>query len=405
MPDAFIDSVETRERKRVEHLGFAEDLDIDQITAEATSLPPPRVARGLIWDNDLPTALTAPLFYDQPLVFLCPHCQLASEPNLLKWMGDRELIVPVMQACYHAFPRETVAALNGIPHISPFALFEIAQGWARGEELGCLCASCTQRDIVAYGHLPPEDQKLVENYLIPRLTELPQTVRTDYFPTINDLIQRADSQGLQSEARRVQRLVMLNQSRSLKAIPQFQLSGEGEQATVLSSDNSELLALTLGVSYSPEIPPQDYLEIISAYRGSLSSLLGAEGEASLQEALDRVDTINTEIGEIRESKRARLLRLGTKVFRRDRRKILEGLVSGAIGTLAGGPLGGAIAVGAVQVADLGVEAFSESLTDTTRRRIADRAVAAFYGKSLAAVQVWHLQESLPRRRVATARRR
>ncbi len=392
----FVDTVESRERERVESVGFntqfEEALDLDQLIQEVTGLSPPRQARGLVWDNDLPTALTAPLFYDQPLVFMCSHCELVSEPELLRWMGDRGLVIPVLQECYHGFEPETVAVLAGIPHVSSFAAFQVVQAWGLREGAGCLGTRCTAKGLVSFSHLDPDTQRFIETHVFSSLLRLPTTVRDTCFPIINDLIEQGNIQSLRLETAKLQRLVMLSEGRALQAVPQ--LRPKSPNPSAVPEDDRELLATTLGIAYSPSSPPRDYLEVISSYRGSLAFLVEDNSSSSLSRALDLVDDVNSEVAEIRASRRLRLLRLGTRVFQGNRRRVLEAIISGTLGTLAYGPLGGLAGAGATLVADIVQETIAASLSDQSRREVADRAMAAFFGTSLPAVQVWHLQESL-----------
>jgi len=393
----FVDMVEKRERERVEGLGFDHDMEIGALVRQATGLKPPQVARGFVWDNDLPTALTAPLFYDQSLVVVCRHCEITSDLGLLKWMGERNLIVPVLNGCYHNFAPEAVAVLAGLTHVSRFAFFEVQQAWANKEGLGCLCAECTKERLTDYSGLPAESKDLVEGFYISRLTELPTKVRETVLPHINGLIATGDTKALEAETSGVESMVMLSRARSINAIPQFRFLQASPQESSVSPE-AKYLALTLGILYSPSMPAREYLEVIADYKGSLSFLVDDTSPPSLGRAMDKVSKINSEIKEMRGSRRYKLYHLGTRVVRRNRRVVIEALIGGALGMLTTGPIGAVAGAGIVLGAEAGAtEAIEAAANRASKSRLSHVVAARFFGKSLPAIQVWRVEEALKTR--------
>jgi len=390
----FVDSVENREKARVDGLGFERHRNLDEILREAIRIRAPRKARGLVWDDDLPTALASPLFYDQSLVFVCPHCDLVRDLGLLEWMAENDLIIPVLGGCYHAFTKETVAVLARIKHISPFAFFEVEQAWANKEGLGCLCSACTKKELADYSKLPTEARRLVESFYIGRLTELPTRIRATVIPQVNASIAAGDMRALEDLTDTIDSMVILSRARSIGAIPQFRFSKEPKRR-VSSAEESKLLALSLGIGYSSKIRPREYLEVIADFKGALGFLVKDDSPNSLSRALDKVEQINTEIRGIRASRRYKLYQLGTRLLRRNRRVAIEAIVGGAFGLLATGPVGAAVGAGTVLAAETAAkDAATQAVSRVSKGPVALSAAAHFFGKSLEAVQVWRLQESI-----------
>jgi hypothetical protein len=325
------------------------DLDLDPCDSIArvieltSNLPPSNGARGVVGDNDLPTALTAPLFYDQTLLLICRHCEINKTPSVLRRLCERELVIPVVFGEYSAFPDEVVAILADALHISPYAMWVIMERRFGG--------------------------------------------------TDEDLSQIDDGTAL------ARAKWLLAHSAALGGVPQFRILDECAEQLSRPYLDRDAITAALGVSYLPDLPPIEYLNIIEPYRGSLGFLLRNPSSQSVDEALDRVEQINAQVRKVSKSRRVPLFEVGTRLFIQDTRRIVETLLGAATGLVLNGP-GGAIVggVGALVGGALIENTMSEAVPRAMRTKIVDRIAAHVLGGSVEAIQVWNLRRKLGRNR-------
>lgn len=390
------DALERRESVRLRRTTFNPEETVEQVIREMVGLSKPRVARGFISDMSYSSIVCAPLYYDQPIVHYCRHCEISKSPQVVRWATEEGLIIPMMKTRYKDQPISVISPIASSPHISHQAMVALKAIWAKRENVGCYCYRCVELGIVDYRHLPKKQRNEVEERIIPKLANLPTEIRA----VANELVEKAITAGMSSAILEVaNQLEIMNDvcvAKSINALPQFRATVPSTLPNSVFSEELEVLTMNVGLAIPNGLPNIEYLEIIRDHQGVLAPLLMDASKGQIEIALKKCETINEEIAEIRQSKRLGLLRLGTRVYREDRTRLLNMAFGGAIGFATHGPVGAAVG----GFAGAGLEHLARHLggshprTGTIRSPNATPNLAKYFGKSVEAVHVWQMQDAI-----------
>jgi hypothetical protein len=368
------------------------------------------------------------MFYDRILLQVCQACPCAKQPNLIEPYLERGLVIPILPGSYVYYPPDFVDTILRYPHISS-AEFEIFRTYSLfRQENTYICPHCRERERTKY--LPALNRLLPGSEFKAQISSA-LIDASPFLPSELVLVDEMRRQLAAKDKRRLLAVLSLIRSvgffrtaQAFSAIPQVSLSeverlekaskvdpeaitGEYE---IMDIRNSVLNGLRL--AYNPAIPVDTYLDIIEPRRRTISHIVTdmiAKSKPSSQEFLSNlqseVEHVNSEVRDIKSSKRTKMFGLTTG-FLSQNKEIIAGCLGGAITGLkefgiigcASGSLMGSLGLGALK--KLGQIKVPAEATEMKRMIFEglepsiEKFLSFYLSRDLTAVQVWQLQRKI-----------
>lgn len=362
----------------------ARQISHEQLLKEAAGLETQGKTRSMLHDSTLANILVSPLFYEQPLVEVCTRCRILGDPGLYRWLVDNKMMVPVAFGGYQHYAKADLALLTSGPHISREAARVAAEHMLDLKHEDCWCGNCVRSGVKHAGRLPAA-MKERAFHSASNILGLPWQVQQSYLDEISRACMRRSKESLARLQIETYNAHLLHQARAFDAVPQVFANSDSTQS------DPTFLADAMRIAYNPEIEPIEYAKIIRDYRGSLSAVV-RDSATNLPQAMEKVRKINEEVIYISQSRRAKMLTVGTSVTRKTVEATTEAIVGGTLGFLGGGLPGMAAGSAALPCLHKIARAGARRAVDAASKSA--KMAAVVFGTSLPAVQVWRLRTEL-----------
>jgi len=439
--ERFIKRTDRKERKRIDSLAKSID-DGKEITSaeifDSEIIPrfleerPLSFIDGFRKEN--PMFPVNCLLFSKVLVTICPHCSCNENAELIEPYLERQLILPILTAPLSYFETRFADLVVQYPYVGPhaFNFIKWIQALASEENTPEMCPHCfgerAERILkkISESKLNQRSKDyakgLLEQTTFPLLTPT-ASQETEILSHVEEAVDQEDIRLLSLLAHKAQKLHSLRSSQIFAAIPevaQDDLSNIDRilQKSELSIDPSvadqieeeKRIIEALNIDYNPELPVEDYLDIVLPRKKKINSLLddlisGKGKDQRISEITDEVWRINEEIS---SSKAIESLTFLTN-FVSNNAKILFGMLIGGLigyssGSFAGCGLGG---IGGIvsgifgkyvsKRAGLKVPKYPRRTIEWIREKIEspeERLLSIMLAKDIRVIQTWALRKRL-----------
>lgn len=365
--------LEEAERGRLSRVSLKR-LEPMEALSRATGLPrTTNSSRALLPHGSWAMVLTAPLFYKEVLVNVCPHCEIAARPGPLRLILSKGGIRPVLVNTFNSYSDEFLSLLKPGNYISRDAMQKVTPLARCDDHKSGLCQNCV-RAALNVDQFPAESQEILRSHIVPGFAELPIWAAQPLFHEYMRYLGAAKGD-LTSLVNRTQTSLAVNRALILGATPQLETQTES-----FDSSKIPLLADHLSITYHDSIPPEQYVEATRPFWGTLAGLAEKGG---LAETLAVCNQVNDAIDRMSSGYRNTIY---TQLFARDKGQLLSIALASSAGALFG-PAGGATCGAALLGARIGGERLLSADTQS-------KLLAKYFGEHLVAVQVWQIQKGL-----------
>lgn len=385
-----------------------------------------------------PDALMAMLpFANNIFVGICPYCVKKDGFSNFKKFVQKGAVIPVLSSGYRFYPDEVVEFVSAHDHMSVWAFGLYKQAALFADSGRGVCAHCveenTERALTCVKGRP--DYSKYEGHVNQIRANLWPYVRPDFelfeatfeackAANLNELKQlQKVSYGIEA-VRTAQAFdaPLLLRSDDFHLLPNGILRKDDE-ASRIQAEMKQYALDGLGLRIPTDIDVEEYIELVSDYRPSISKVISgvttadnclASGFVSMTDVQKEVIRINSEIERIKGLRRSVVLNACVGFYKDHPQLVTATLVMSALG-LTGHLLGCAVAGGA-QVArgvarKLGGKQESEEsarLKAVAKRDLlplVDRLIAAYVGSDARAVSVLSLRNTIEDRAVRSSKKK
>jgi hypothetical protein len=376
--------------------------------------------------NVLPTST---LFYKRFLLGICPSCQCARKPELLRPFLERDLVVPMLSSSYEHYPVAFADEILRYPHMSSHEFNSFRQLSLEIQEGKWVCPDCTdeifKRTKSLLGRFRPKSQKrLLKALVISVLRDLvpvlpPEQVLVN---ELNDCLKKQEEAKLPRILSLIACSGAFRSAQAFSAIPQVSMNDFGylekriKENQRLSSqldmpEIRESVMQGLRLSYNPSLPIETYLDIVVPRRDKVQNLVSGivkksqpASNAFLSNLQNEIEKVNSEVRTLRSSKKTKLFGLVTNFVTHNKSLVTGCLIAATLG------LGGlaVIGCGSGVAAGIGSKILQKyqqvylpkegkELKEELLRWVEpgyERFLSHLLSRSANVVQVWQLQEKL-----------
>jgi len=373
------------------------------------------------------------IFGDSTVLSICEGCACVKKPELLEPYLERNMVLPVLMASYQYYSKDFIDLILSYPHVScaEYVFFKRLHLMTLSEEYikkGYICPHCAEKEkeeiklALEKGRFPVKIKSILKKKL--EWTAFPN-LEPYLYPDYLLLSELAHSLG-KKDLQRFQQIVsmtecikILRTAQSFSLIPQIDydsletvqklLQNRKEleiDYDIIDVRNSVLKGFNL--SYSPSIPIETYLDVLSSRRKKIRNLVdkiisGAEpqSETFLSNLHKEVERINSEVRELEASKRRKFLTLSTNFVKQNKSVVTGCLIAAGIGLTgaslaACGVAGGAgiAAKAASKYVKISVPREAEDVKEAVYKALEpgyEELLSRYLSKDLDVIQVWHLK--------------
>lgn len=346
--------------------------------------------------GDLATLL---LFFETILVEACPVCLTSKQLSNLSLLLQRGLAVPLLMTPYSMFQSSVVDVLA--THQEEI-ISSHANAWYRRVSSAGSLVELHNREHV----LGPKISNLLRNAPRPLksnirsikndISMIPSAIGTRLVSALENAIAQEDFRGLSRMALQADAVSTLESSRVYSTTPLVDLESPIAKSEMVSDiipevrpmikEVAEFSARGLQVAWTPDIPLEEYLDIVSGYRGRLTDVLPVASRKSIGSAFSTVSRLNREIEEVSRSRKYRWGRIPINVMKTP--KLIGMLIRLALGH------------GAERIlSEIHSSAISTRRDVRERHNIpslSERTLSRIFSKEVPVVQLWGLRRSLAR---------
>jgi hypothetical protein len=326
---------------------------------------------------------------------------------------ERGLATPVLRSRYEDFSPEVLHFLETFQenHVSVYGLHTylnaalIRTPIQEMNEYDHYCWQCLTEAIerieAASAGLPKAAKRALPA-AYRALTSLPSYLLMHVADLLESRVKNRDRQGIWQMASIANGISTLEFYRAFEAVPTMDVDEYRRFLPAIRGVFPEVhvdaiiqemigfCARGLKVAYTPDLPLEEYLNIISAYRGALRSTLptASDPTKAISKARNAISEINQEIDEITQSRRYRWGEFSVRVLSKVPKSLIKLMMRAS--------LGGDYGAGAV-LSDW--EKVRKPLPGSSPRnprvlRLKEKILSAYFRTEIPIVQVWQLQQAL-----------
>ncbi len=303
------------------------------------------------------------MLYPRTIVSICSKCDCNSNPELIKPFLERKLILPVLSEGYENYNPNLMDILIQYPHIgfpSLWLLRVVQFSFTPEKEPLAVCPHCFKEKTneilkdLSQKSLDKKQKSSLESYLkrvlLPKLNP-PRGQDADILFQVMDAVNQNNWKLLRLLGREADLVNTFRVANIFSAIPQVNQQYLEDTIKILGDlkitipqdiaeeiENKEWLVESLNIGYNPEIPIEEYLDIIVPRRKRINSLVSELVSTGIfnKQLNDEIWKINQEIS---SSKSLETLDFLTSFTSNNASMIFSVLTGALIGYMSGDFIG------------------------------------------------------------------
>ena len=372
------------------------------------------------------------IFGDSTVLSICDYCGCVKEPSLLEPYLERNLVLPVLTSSYQEYSKDFVDLVLSYPHISAYEYhsFKTLYFTALSKEYikrGYICPHCVKNEMkkiesaLEKGRFSVEIKSRLKRGLewvaFPNLRPY---LYPDYLllPELSDSLEKRDLHKFRQIVGMTECIRILRTSQSFSLIPQIDYDSletvqkllQNQKELEIDYDIVDVRNAVLkgfNLSYSPSIPIETYLDVLSSRKEKIKNLMDnvisvaePRSETFLIDLHKEIERINSEVRTLEASKRRKFLTLCTN-FVKQNKSVVTGCLIGAGMGLVGASLAACGAFGAGIMAkaaskhvNIHVPREAEEVKEAIYKALEpgyEELLARYLSKDLEVIQVWRLK--------------